>query len=752
MMTMALVDPYAPCPCGSDKKFKWCCQKVESYAERAQRLVENGQYDAALSVLSEGLAKVPDNPLMLLRRAMVLLVQEKPDEAKAVVAAVLRKQPDHLGAGALLTRLLLTTDGPVAASAQLQRALNHITDESRPGLARLAAIVALGMSKAQLYPAAFKHFELALAMGPEEAGTIRSSLQTLQGNPAISPWLKTSYTLLEAPESMREEPQDRFDDALDWADDGLWAAAASAFELLSADPEGGAAADHNLGLCRLWLGDEEEAVKALRRWISRAGTGADLVDLAVLCQLLEESTDREPVEQVRLSWQIRDREALLKNLAGDPAVVESASRHYDLEDEQSPEVPAYHLLDRPRVEARPGLKREEVPLVLAEIVVGPEAVAIETPDDGRLNNVIDRFAAVAGKAIPPAHPRTKVIGRTPRSELALSWHWYLPPDLPSDDRYCLNQEQIAHIMTTVWPETPMEFLNGKTPIQASRSVQFQVPLRAAVLQLELTEEDWGDRIDWHGFRARLGIGPEPAIDPQAVDVDAFPLPRLGLVPVADLDDDRLVKLYLRARNWGLVPLAVKAAGQIVSRPGLADAKGIPATVVYLDLSSDAFLKGDRAAALEWIRRGRAEEAPGQRGASAPIWDMQEIQIRAAFDDPADWVPELAVVLDRYQNNEQAAPVLTTRLIELGLLRVVSIPERPNEIQLDPRPLQQLLRMYGPKVTTSSGYLGVSATKGEIWTPESAARGSGTGPAIWTPGSDAGGAPGGEKPRIIVPGR
>jgi hypothetical protein len=132
--------------------------------------------------------------------------------------------------------------------------------------------------------------------------------------------------------------------------------------------------------------------------------------------------------------------------------------------------------------------------------------------------------------------------------------------------------------------------------------------------------------------------------------------------------------------------------------------------------------------------------------------MQEIQVRAAFDDPSEWVPELAVVLERYRNNGQAAPVLTTRLIELGLLRVAPIPERPNEIQLDPRPLQQLLRLYGPKVTTSSGYLGVSATKGEIWTPETAARESGSGSAIWTPGTDAGGAGGREKPRIIVTGQ
>jgi tetratricopeptide (TPR) repeat protein len=747
---MALVDPYAPCPCGSDKKFKWCCQKVESYAERAQRLVENGQYDAAISVLSEGLAKVPDNPWLLLRKAMIFLMQQKPDEAKQAVASLLRKQPDHLGAAALQTRLLLGTDGPVAAAIQFQRALNHITDEARPGLARLAAIVALGMSRAQLYPAAFKHFQLALDMGPDEADTIRSSLQSLKSNPAISPWLKVTFTLLEAPEGMPEAQLDRFDDALDWADDGLWGAAASAFELLSADPVAGAAADHNLGLCRLWLGEEEAAVKALRRWIPRAGASTAAIDLAVVCQLLEKTTDREPIEVVQLSWQIRDREALLKTLIGDHSVVEAPDRRLEADDKDSPEVFAFHLLDRARVDARPGLRREEVPLVLGEILVGPESVVIEAPDDGRLNGLIDRFTVLAGKSIPPAHPRTKVVGRTSRSELALSWHWYLPPDLPDPERLRLNQEQIAHLMTTVWPETPMESLNGKTPLQAARSGQFQVPLRAAVLQMELSEEEWGEKVDWDAFRSKLGIPAEPAIDPQTVDIDETPLPRLALVPVSDMDDDRLVRIYRRAHEWGLARIVVDAARQIVDRPGVADAKGVSAISLYGDLAHDALIKGDREAALEWNRLGRSAEAPGQRAASAPHWDMQEIQIRSAFDDPEEWVPDLAVLLERYQKNEQAMAVLTTRLVELGLIRVAPVPDRSNEIQLDPRPLQQVLSRYGPKVTTSTGYLGVSATKGEIWTPESASRTSGS--AIWTPGSDAGAASGGEKPRIIVPGR
>jgi hypothetical protein len=64
--------------------------------------------------------------------------------------------------------------------------------------------------------------------------------------------------------------------------------------------------------------------------------------------------------------------------------------------------------------------------------------------------------------------------------------------------------------------------------------------------------------------------------------------------------------------------------------------------------------------------------------------------------------------------------------------------------------------YGPRVTTASGELGVAASSGGIWTPGSAAGGSG---AIWTHGSGvpptAGAAPsppGGDKPKLIIPGR
>ena len=45
--TMPL-DPYVSCPCGSGKKFKWCCAPYFPQVEKAFELEQQGQHEAAL--------------------------------------------------------------------------------------------------------------------------------------------------------------------------------------------------------------------------------------------------------------------------------------------------------------------------------------------------------------------------------------------------------------------------------------------------------------------------------------------------------------------------------------------------------------------------------------------------------------------------------------------------------------------------------------------------------------------------------
>ena len=516
-------------------------------------------------------------------------------------------------------------------------------------------------------------------------------------------------------------------------------------------PAARAAAERNLGLCRLWLGEQKAGVEALRRWLEHASPTSDAVDLGVVTLLLDETPDREPVEQVQLTWPLRDRKALLETLIHLPDVIEGPDRRLDPADKESPEYFSFYLLDRPKVDARPGLTRQEIPLMLGEVLIGAETVVLETHDDGRLNSLIERFTSLAGKAIPPSHPRTKVIDQTSRSTHALSWHWYLPPDLPREESERLNEEQIVHLTTEIWPDTPMVFLDGRTPLQAARSGGSKVLLRAAVLQIELSGENWADRVDWAQFRSAARArararGRSTNHQPRSLAPGparlGSPGPARQRTPVQALSARSSVGAHGRAAQGrsrdrqppgSQPPRHDRAAGRFTAT-----------------LCMEATGRGDRAGAMEWLRRGRAAVAPEARSATAPHWDMLEVRVKIEFDPTTDWVAELAIVLGRYAGQEEAKMVLTARLVEWGLLNVVPSPDNPNQFHLDTRPLQQLLSTHGPRVSASSNYVGVSATKGDIWTPETA--GGGSGSAIWTPGSGGGEPAGGNKPRIILPGQ
>jgi len=734
---MAVVDPYAPCPCGSGQKFKWCCQKVEAVADRAHRLFEGGQIGGAVEALDDGLRKNPGNAWLLTRKALYLLRAGRPDAAKAATALVLKANPGHAGGLTLMTRLALEGEGPAAGAAQLQQALSAFPADRRRDLAPLVRVVSAFLVEAGEYPAALKHLRLAQSLLGAEApdSSLASTLRSIETNPSVSPYQKNDDRLSPAPVGSGGSALGRFNEALGWAGEGLWASAASAFETLTGDPSCGAAADRNAGFCRLWMADSAGAVAALRRYAARLGPTAEAVDVEALCQQTAVPAADELVEQVQLIWPIRDRAMLLAALDADPAVHPEPPAPIDPDDPQAPEVDQYTLLDRPAVDEAPaGLTPKDIPRVVGRLFVGQEIVALEAYDDGRLDALSHRFTALAVPGIPPAHPKTKLIDRVPRLQVALMWEWLLPNGLDAEQARRLTRLQSDALINDVWPETPNPALRGRSPSQAARAGDAEVPLRAALLQLGQDQESLEDGLDVGPLRARLHVPAEPAVDPSA-DIDTLHLARLTLVDAEALADGPLARLYRRARGAMLQGALDRAGRALAARPGSLAGVGVDVIELYSDLAAVAATRGHRDEAFDMVRRGRQAEPAADKARNAAAWDVFEVRLRTRFEPPQTWVPELAVVLDRYGADPQASQTVMLNLVEMGLVEVVPAPDRPGELMIDPRTLQALLAQYGPRVTTASGRLGVSATKPEIWTPGAGAGGGGgAGGGLWTPGS------------------
>ena len=744
---MAVVDPYAPCPCGSGQKFKWCCHKVEPYAEKAERLYEGNQVEAALAALDEGLRKVPGNPWLLVRKALIHERREEPAKARPLLEQVLVTQPDHVGAQALLVRVVTEAEGPVAGAAQLQRALTSMPEEARGAVAPLTQMIALLLGRTGFIPAALAHLELAEALGLDDEATTESIRRMLEGDPAVSPWQKNPYDLAPAPAGLSDEHAARFAEALEWAEGGLWQSAAAAFEVLSAE-SGGAEVERNLGLCRLWMADEAGAVEALRRSVAWSGPTAGAVDLEALCQLVAPPYREDQVEHFHLIWPLRDRSRLMAILENRDDVHYEGRGPIEPENDASPEVDVFALLDRPRLAPKTVPDRpEDLPRVLGRVLVGQETASLDAFEDGRLDALTEHFREVAGAAIPPAHPKTKVVEKVSRSAVAMATEWVIPEGLDRAAMSRLNRQESRRVLLEVWPKTPMPYLNGRTPEQAAKAGDAGVPLRAALIQYEANRGFWREDIDFDDLRRSLNVPPEPEIA-EDVDVETVHLGRLHRVPAERLDDDRLAALYLRAREYVLPQAMDRAARALVERSLPADRAHVDRFSVYSDLANLALSRDEVAEAFSWVDRGRAAEPASLKVRNAPRWDMLTVRLRARSEPPEAWVPQLAIVLERYREDRNASQTIMSNLLDMGLVQLVPNPDRPDDVLMDTRGLQAVLAEYGPRVTTASGGLGVSATKPEIWTPGAAAAGGG---GIWTPGS---GAPAseGEKPKLIIPGR
>jgi hypothetical protein len=264
--------------------------------------------------------------------------------------------------------------------------------------------------------------------------------------------------------------------------------------------------------------------------------------------------------------------------------------------------------------------------------------------------------------------------------------------------------------------------------------------------MEDPDAAWFNLVDWDRLRAQLQLKPEPAVDP-GTDIDQLHLSRWFLIPIEQVDDDRLVGLYHRARSWGMRWLLYRVSRVIAERTSLLEKGNIETATFYGELALAEARKENRAEAETWVRQGRQSEAPAKRVAGAVHWDMIELQIKIVLDGPEIWVPSLAGILERYRDNQEATSAVLFRLVELGLVHATLDPKHPNQLNLDTRVLERYMNQYGPRVTTPTRDLGVRAERGEIWTPEP----GGGGTPLWTPGSASPASHVREKSNIILPG-
>ena len=285
--------------------------------------------------LDEGLAKVPANPWLSTRKALIQLQLNQFDGAKATLrdlAPEASRQPAGIGlayAGGSANRG--PGGGGRAVSASLVGSTRRRARRARGrGFARRLGAGPVGFLRGGAQASG-----ACRQTGRRRAEANSPLIRSLRTNPAISLWEKNPYRLWPAPEQATEPFRESFERAWDGPtrDCGRRRRRPSSCWRRVPVPARSPIAIGACAACGSPI--TRRPSRALRRYIARTGPTLDAVELECLCQKIDRGAPFDQVEFVHLSWPIRNRDGLLAALRGNQTIDEGPPRPLDPNDPES---------------------------------------------------------------------------------------------------------------------------------------------------------------------------------------------------------------------------------------------------------------------------------------------------------------------------------------------------------------------------------------------------------------------------------
>ncbi len=710
------VDPYAPCPCGSGKKLKFCCADLAADIEKIDRLAASDQPHAALVHVDKLLAKEPDRASLLDIKAMLELALHEFDAAEKTLQHFLANHPDNPSAHGQAALLAAARGDTQKAVARLQDALER-TGDAIP--ARVFEAIG-GVGHALLLDgkivAARAHLLLYAGMAPKGDNRAIELLLRLNMQGGLPLMLRDNLLLFENPAGVKNRAA--FDEALRLARRGQWRRAEAEFAKLLDPTAPPSAVLYNLAVVCGWQAADAEFAQGLHHFAKLDVPLDDAVEAEALAQLIDPALDDATLESVRLTYAIADDDAAIERLASDRRI-ESYELDPEMLDEEETTRPrsTHILLDRPAPRSGAELTVDEAPNVLAFVsVYGKRTdrdgrIEVTTDRDDRFDEVQRLVAEILGDAIAP-DASEELVAEKSRSDEALSWRWRLPDDTPPERRRQLLAERRRRAILDGWIAAPRAALGGLTPTEAAAKPEWRVPLLASVLLLEQATVNPQERGLFQELRAKLGLPAAETIDPDTVDWDRVPLVRLSRINVETASDERLVQMFNRAAMSGASATVLAAAEEIVSREAIVD--GVDAAYRQLVRAEP---NPDRA--LEWA--GKAKSRATAAGKPAGEWALLELEVQIERGDPMGVQSVLDEIRKHHLNEPGIADATYQLLYTSGLL----MPRGPAGGMPGAAP--------GATGRAPLEPAAAGAEAGRIWTPgQDAAPAAGGKSAIWTP--------------------
>jgi tetratricopeptide (TPR) repeat protein len=632
-------DAYSPCPCGSGKKFKWCCQPVHVQIDKAFRQDAEGQHEAALRLMDEVVKEHPDNPEAYGRKAQLLYQNGQVDEAETTLQKAFAINPNY-AFGYLLQGHFRQAEGETPGALLLfRKAADYYDPLARDILSQVYSLIAECELKLNRPVAARAAWRTAMHLQPANE-ELRTAFDKIMGEASHFPAAaRREYTFESLPAGADAARRQAWDQALTSAATGKLTDAAAAFEKLTAEDPENRPAWFNLGLTRAWLGDNHGAIEALDHYVglepdearaSAAWTLAEVLrcghGMAAEANYLEHS----------LLFQIRDPNpigALLQQW-------EAAGRLLVLPTGQEQGFLTAIVLER-QSDLTPELAATQVPGIGANLMVIGDRLRLWYTDPTALQRMRDELQQRIGPALSSPIANQGPAGFNEVLAEAMVFPVHISNQEEAQRRVT---EHVQRFMEETWIHRPLRSLNMIPPIDAAGHGTLRKKLLGAVQFLQdCARPDAVFSYDFDRLRRKLGLLSEsvaPGKGGAAADIATMNAAELSGLAVESLSNDDLEKAYQTAIKLDAREIAGRFAHTLVSRP--------PNTTrpdrypYYSHLVQLSLAENNTAAALDFVNEGEKADCEQNEGRRRNDYELRRAQIHAKRGDNA----EAASIFDR----------------------------------------------------------------------------------------------------------
>lgn len=709
---------YMPCPCGRGKKVKFCCgAPVASELEKIFRSLAGDQRVAALNLTRVALKKAPDNPALLsLQCELEIQLQEREEGISETVDRLQQVLPESPVAFAARSLLSVQDHQLETAVERLQDALEATSTVMCEAVFHALVTVAHALWFESHFLAAMTHATLAAELAPEDSESLQELPTRMAQTPARPVGLRYLRIVREAAEGApwgAVAPE-----ILDDFSSGRWRKAASTLEALHAEGAYDADLLYNLAVLRTHLGQEKPAAAWLRQLARHPGVSRrEAVEAEAWAQLLD-APPGQMIDRVRQVYEVEDLDPVMERLLANRRLLPfSVDPQSFTENDQPPPRAAFRIADFDTRRSAEELERfQDVPRSLAELLVFGK----QTDRPARLELLVyrdqehypDITALVEELAGEGSRLESEeILGQTAAQRLIFSWNAIFPDDLPVERRRTLTQEREAHVLNELFPQLPMPWLEGKSPAEAAGDPEWQLPLLAAIENIEIQSREKLLDTDFQPLREKLGLPDREPVTAPFGNPWEMPLERiLWLRDPAELDADQLSMLMLRCMRCAFLPACRRLLAEIERREDHEFGRQFDLDTIHQFIAAQT---GDSAIALHHLSRAQELlEAKGRSPATVMLASLPHLLISGNAE-------EFQRVLLTLQKRHIQEPGIAEGLYELIQALQMGRPGPPA----DP--------------ATAGDQMPAAASEQKLWTPggESPGPAGEKKPKLWVPGMD-----------------